>query len=528
MFCCRSCLKGEGENTEYYEVLGIEDKKRATTESIKQAYKKQSLLLHPDRMARKGIEVTKEHNERFQKLKEAYDTLSDPRKRRLYDQLGSTGVMLVESPDKIDPKVFLKNFQKNKKDRFTILLLILLIFGALITLPVLFSLKCDGRIQDAPWLAIWTPMWIIDSVLLLSSILVFLEPDHEPEEGEEPVEKIPLYIKVLYLVQTCSMVLTQIFVLAKLDEVLNFSWGKIFIPWYVYEAFSVLEKIPMACNSIPDPDFSAIPSNMENPEEEKVQKMMLATEVFRKQIERHAVRFSVGAHLLRVWLAIFLAYQLDSHDNWNWGLVLLPMWSYFAMEFVNGYTLRSWGNSLLAGIDMNALESGIIDDVEVQLKAQHGQELVMAGSVGLCVQLGPLLMALLLISRLEVSFFSTFIIIFPVFAVLGCCFCAVCCTFCCLSNVDTDSMYNGNEGPAEERTASDDPAQAMMGSNAYEPPSPSDIETGNATSNVSPVYGTFSSDTKVDGSASPPTPVTTNYQTTAKADKSHENDIDID
>ena len=96
LFCCRSCLKGDTD-TEYYDQLGIEDR-YASIDDIKKAYKKKSLQLHPDRLAQRGIQVTQEHNQQFQKLKEAYDVLSDPRKRRLYDKIGKSGLKLVDSP----------------------------------------------------------------------------------------------------------------------------------------------------------------------------------------------------------------------------------------------------------------------------------------------------------------------------------------------------------------------------------------------------------------------------------------------
>eukprot|EP01035_Chromulina_nebulosa_P018476 gene18476-24188_t len=89
LFCCKSCLKG-GDNKEYYEVLGLTNN-NVSTDEIKKAYKKISLSLHPDKLAQRGIEITPEHKQQFLKVKEAHDVLSDPRRRRLYDQLGASG-----------------------------------------------------------------------------------------------------------------------------------------------------------------------------------------------------------------------------------------------------------------------------------------------------------------------------------------------------------------------------------------------------------------------------------------------------
>jgi DnaJ-class molecular chaperone len=62
----RSCLRGDGDNTEYYEILGITTS--ANQDAIKKAYKKTSLSLHPDKLAQRGIEVTAEHKVQFQKV----------------------------------------------------------------------------------------------------------------------------------------------------------------------------------------------------------------------------------------------------------------------------------------------------------------------------------------------------------------------------------------------------------------------------------------------------------------------------
>jgi hypothetical protein len=48
LFCFRSCLKGE-KDSEYYDVLEIDNPQLATTDSIKKQYKKLSLSLHPVR-----------------------------------------------------------------------------------------------------------------------------------------------------------------------------------------------------------------------------------------------------------------------------------------------------------------------------------------------------------------------------------------------------------------------------------------------------------------------------------------------
>ncbi|MBD5234045.1 MAG: molecular chaperone DnaJ [Bacteroidales bacterium] len=66
---------------DYYEVLGVD--KNATPEQIKKAYRKKAIEFHPDRNP-----DNKEAEEKFKEAAEAYDVLSDEKKRQLYDQYG--------------------------------------------------------------------------------------------------------------------------------------------------------------------------------------------------------------------------------------------------------------------------------------------------------------------------------------------------------------------------------------------------------------------------------------------------------
>ncbi len=65
---------------DYYEVLGLT--KTASEEEIKKSYRVAAMKYHPDRNKESDAE------EKFKEAKEAYETLSDPAKRKQYDQFG--------------------------------------------------------------------------------------------------------------------------------------------------------------------------------------------------------------------------------------------------------------------------------------------------------------------------------------------------------------------------------------------------------------------------------------------------------
>lgn len=71
---------------DYYEVLGVN--KTATQKEISKAYKKLAITHHPDKQHGKSEDVKKVSEDKFKEINEANDVLSDPEKRKLYDQFG--------------------------------------------------------------------------------------------------------------------------------------------------------------------------------------------------------------------------------------------------------------------------------------------------------------------------------------------------------------------------------------------------------------------------------------------------------
>ena len=88
---------------DYYYFLGIPQ--NASAEDIKKAYRKLSLKYHPDKNANDVY-----FSDRFKEVREAYETLTDPQRKKIYDQNLGSQQRNVKSI--LPPKI--KNFSASK------------------------------------------------------------------------------------------------------------------------------------------------------------------------------------------------------------------------------------------------------------------------------------------------------------------------------------------------------------------------------------------------------------------------------
>lgn len=338
--CCKSFLGSDSDGEDsYYNMLGVE--KDASQEELKRAYKRQSLQMHPDKLAQKGQKVTAEDQTRFTRMKEAYEVLSDPHKRETYDAIGERGMRWLDEPFSMDPQELAHNFAKSSMiDRSKIFAIFIVLAVAILVLPILVCLKVDGDLGDASWLSTLSPLWAWDMFIMFYHFRVIMmgpipRPDSIPEQ--DWVDPLPMRKRVFSMLRFALLIVFELFVTLKLDSVLDFPWFIAFIPLYVWELANMYKKWPLArmrIVTIEDLEkalgkpfsqftpaekeligrrYSVVPST-NSPDFDAAQKL--------KTRARHDIVKSV----FRILFVVVLLLQIDAGLEWNWWLVFTPFW----------------------------------------------------------------------------------------------------------------------------------------------------------------------------------------------------------
>jgi DnaJ-class molecular chaperone len=95
-------------NENYYTILGVN--KTVDNKTLKKAYKKLAMKYHPDR----NKENKKESELKFKEINNAYNILSDPKKRELYDKYGKDGLNNANNIPS-DFADFMNNIKRNNQ-----------------------------------------------------------------------------------------------------------------------------------------------------------------------------------------------------------------------------------------------------------------------------------------------------------------------------------------------------------------------------------------------------------------------------
>ena len=120
-------------HTRLYEVMGVSTE--VTPEELKKAYRRKALLLHPDKRGQ-----TPEAQEDFMNMKYAYDVLSDPKKKEVYDMMGEDGLKMVDqfgdlSPDELTSMMFRSLIASGPQGKCMMLSVVMVFFAFFLLIP---------------------------------------------------------------------------------------------------------------------------------------------------------------------------------------------------------------------------------------------------------------------------------------------------------------------------------------------------------------------------------------------------------
>ncbi|VDK54694.1 unnamed protein product [Anisakis simplex] len=211
----------EEVNANFYELFSLE--KDASLSDVKKAYRRLSMELHPDR------NQAEDANEQFRRIAAIYDVLKSPSLRQAYDNILEFGL-----PDWRQPIYYLRRARKLSWIETTVVLLListithyLMMWGAYIDKCWILESRsskhrkkelqrqrkagiCDEMIddqllEDKPKLTKLLPFILISfayHVVLHSPELItacyeyFFKQQQHPEEEEEPLRKVPIYMEL--------------------------------------------------------------------------------------------------------------------------------------------------------------------------------------------------------------------------------------------------------------------------------------------------------------------------------------------
>mmetsp|Transcript_27078 Transcript_27078/g.62621 ORF Transcript_27078/g.62621 Transcript_27078/m.62621 type:complete len:449 (+) Transcript_27078:103-1449(+) len=216
--------------TKFYDLLDVGT--TATDAELRKAYKKQALRLHPDKGG---------NPDEFKRMKEAYDVLSDPQKRNLYDKYGPEVVDLLEG--NASPTLVMMALSRvGIMERCCFLCVIASLFMLLLSPLILLSLRWD-RDVTYPWAVVFAPLWLFQVALLcFVCACVHAPPLDADDEADEELRRMhqersgqAREIRFAGSAILLYLMVAELLIALKLQGSLHISWFLVLLPWAFIE-----------------------------------------------------------------------------------------------------------------------------------------------------------------------------------------------------------------------------------------------------------------------------------------------------
>ncbi|KAJ8554757.1 hypothetical protein ON010_g9724 [Phytophthora cinnamomi] len=406
----------------YYDLMGIEAD--ATPEQIKKAYRRKALQLHPDKRGN-----TPESQEEFTRMKQAYDVLSDPQKREVYDQVGEDGIKLMEdygnmSPEEMSILLFRSMGAFGARGKCVLILLVSLLFAFFLLIPIFWCLRADSTISWN-WAVVCIPLWIVDTIYYCCLGCMYASSDVGMDPEDKAQEKPPLY-KLYAFLKALLLLVLQVFLALKLNGDLSWMLVEVLIPYFVYDGLNLLEA--MAGGVL---GYNMLTKNSEgagvtHTEDIKKQRAALVLAVARK----------LTLNLARIAQGVLLGLKVD-------GNLGDASWKYFRAK------AKAKEPKDKSPRPQHTHDAYTRESVTEEEEEEEVSKFPALDALCTILVIGALMSPFFILSaRLQDGSFSSIYVLLPWLIVVGLVFCFICCAISCVSFHDPE-----DGGAPEEATA---------------------------------------------------------------------------
>lgn len=438
-----------------YETLGVP--KSSTQDEIKKAYRRLALRYHPDKV---NVAEVPDHETRFRDIAAAYEVLSDPKKRQVYDKYGMMGVQMAGT--EIGARLV---------EIESLLCTLFIVLSFVLTLIIIFfallSVRVDGKV-NWNYAIVFIPLWIMDALLFLGTLTRLIKPpaddddeddhnhdDHEDDrdagngdgtsssagvdrEERQRQKKATqkwqrLLSGVVGLINLILFTAFQVLIVKKANDPTSISGTTVFAPYFALEGFFFLLALIQVAVALKGA------SAVEAPLSAKLGMVFEA----------------LWWKVIRLVLAVLIMLRIDDKITCSWQIVFIPLYLVavkYIIQHIKGY--RTFSR---------------MQNAEMR---QQGHALMTASACTLTV-LGSLVYSLvgLLAAKLDGHAYSASRVLIPVFLVLSILLCCCGCCLPCLLMASSAGEEDGGMNPANAEVRVVNPNMRIQGTDA--PPSSS-------------------------------------------------------
>lgn len=268
--------------------------------------------------------------------------MSDSHKRETYNAIGERGLKWLEEPFSVDPQEMAQNFAHSSTlDRSKIFGIFVAIAIIIFLLPILICLRVDGHMgHDARWIAVLTPLWIFNAVVLFYHFRVIrMGPINKPEDipDNEWIDPLPMSKRYFSLFRFGLLCIFEVLAALRMDRIVRCVWAVVFIPIFVHEATTMYKKLPLARMKIVTVEDLETALGKQFSDFTSVEKELIARK-YSVVPSSDSPEFETAHRLkargrqdlikviVRLILVIIIITQLDDGIHWNWWLIFTPIW----------------------------------------------------------------------------------------------------------------------------------------------------------------------------------------------------------